>query len=85
MLVVLEAGGRLRWALQAAAGLWRLPPQLPAERGCSRAVHKLQEALGAVRAGAADGAPPRLGTVIDLGAWRSALSHCLGLMWNPAM
>ncbi|KAK9846554.1 hypothetical protein WJX81_006499 [Elliptochloris bilobata] len=68
VLHVLECEGKLNWGLAPAASLWRTPPDLRVARGCSRAVHKLQEALRALRGGACSRAPLRLGTVVDVGA-----------------
>ena len=76
VLSVLEHGGRLRWSLLPAAALWRTPPQPQAARGCSRAVHKLQEALAALRRAGSDPGPVRVGTAIDLGA-RPSLSRAV--------
>ena len=86
VLSVLEHAGRLRWSLLPAGTLWRTPPQPQAARGCSRAVHKLQEALAALRrAGGARGpspspSPARFGTAIDLGA-RLDLCNNLGSLF----
>ena len=68
VLSVLEHAGRLRWSLLPAGTLWRTPPQPQAARGCSRAVHKLQEALAALRRAGGERGPVRIGTAIDLGA-----------------
>lgn len=68
VLSVLEHAGRLRWSLLPAGTLWRTPPQRQAARGCSRAVHKLQEALAALRRAGGGLGPVRFGTAIDLGA-----------------
>ena len=73
VLSVLEHAGRLRWSLLPAGMLWRTPPAPQAVRGCSRAVHKLQEALAALRSTGGECGPLRLGTAIDLGA---RISHC---------
>lgn len=78
VLSVLEHAGRLRWSLLPAGTLWRTPPAPLAARGCSRAVHKLQEALAALRRG--DGereGPVRFGTAIDLGA-----GLALAIIWG---
>lgn len=63
---MLGAEGRMRCQLQPAATLWRAPPNPPAVRAGSRAVHKLDEALRALRQNSCDKAL-RLGVVIDVG------------------
>ena len=74
VLSVLEHGGRLRWSLLPAATLWRTPPEPQEQRGCSRAVHKLQEALAALRQAGSGRGSVRFGTAIDLGTRRLPLS-----------